>query len=46
MTNLQLVLTIAIPSLLILVGIVLDNTRFNAIDARLTAMEGDRHDHR
>lgn len=48
MTNLQLVLTIAIPSLLVLVGIFLNNARFNAIDARfnsietrLTTMEGD-----
>lgn len=48
MTNLQLVLTIAIPSLLVLVGIFLNNARFNGIDARfnsietrLTTMEGD-----
>jgi hypothetical protein len=48
MSNLQLVLTIAIPSLLVLVGIFLNNVRFNGIDARfngiearLTSMEGD-----
>lgn len=41
MTNLQLVLTISIPSLLILVGIFLNNARFNSIETRLTTMEGD-----
>jgi len=41
MSNLQLVLTIAIPSMLILVGIFLNNARFNSIEARLTTMEGD-----
>jgi hypothetical protein len=54
MSNLQLVLTIAIPSLLVLVGIFLNNARFNGIDARfnsiesrLTTMEGDlRHFYR
>jgi hypothetical protein len=42
MTNLQLALTIAIPSMLVLVGIFLNNARFNSIDTRLTTMEGDR----
>jgi hypothetical protein len=41
MTNLQLVLTAAIPSMLILVGIFLDNAGFNSIETRLTTMEGD-----
>jgi hypothetical protein len=41
MTNLQLILTIAIPSILVLVGIFLNNARFNSIEARLTTMEGD-----
>jgi hypothetical protein len=41
MSNLQLVLTIAIPSMLVLVGIFLNNARFNSIEARLTTMEGD-----
>lgn len=41
MTNLQLVLTIAIPSLLILLGIFLNNARFSSIETRLTTMEGD-----
>ena len=41
MTNLQLVLTIVIPSLLILVGIFLNNARFNTIESCLTTMEGD-----
>ena len=41
MTNLQLVLTIGIPSLLILVGIFPNNARFNTIETRLTTMEGD-----
>jgi hypothetical protein len=47
MTNLQLALTIAIPSLLILVGIFLNNARFNTIESRLTTLEGDlRHFYR
>ena len=48
MTNLQLMMTIAIPSILVLVGIFLNNARFNGIDGRfssietrLTTMEGD-----
>jgi len=41
MTNLQLVLSICIPSLLILVGIFLNNARFNSIETRLTTMGGD-----
>jgi hypothetical protein len=41
MTNLQLVLSVGIPSLLILVGIFLNNARFNTIETRLTTMEGD-----
>ena len=41
MTNLQLALSIAIPSILILVGIFLNNARFNSIETGLTTMEGD-----
>jgi hypothetical protein len=41
MTNLQLVLSISIPSLLILIGIFLNNARFNGLEARLTTIEGD-----
>jgi hypothetical protein len=41
MSNLQLVLTSSIPSMLVLVGIFLNNARFNSIEARLTTMEGD-----
>ena len=41
MTNLQLVLTVSIPSLLILVGIFLNNARFNTIETRLATIEGD-----
>lgn len=41
MTNLQLLLSVSIPSILILVGIFLNNARFNTIEARLTTMEGD-----
>jgi hypothetical protein len=41
MTNLQWVLTVGIPSILILVGIFLNNARFNTIETRLTTMEGD-----
>jgi hypothetical protein len=41
MTNLQLIPTIAIPSILVLVGIFLNNARFNSIETRLTTMEGD-----
>ncbi|HEV2325504.1 MAG TPA: hypothetical protein VGS10_16245 [Terracidiphilus sp.] len=41
MTNLQLVLSISIPSLLILVGIFLNNARFNSVEARLASIEGD-----
>ena len=39
MTNLQLALSIGIPSLLVLVGIFLNNARFGAIDNRFTAMD-------
>jgi low affinity Fe/Cu permease len=39
MTNLQLVLTISIPSLLILVGIFLDNAGFNSIETRLATID-------
>jgi hypothetical protein len=41
MTNLQLALTIAIPSILVMVGIFLNQARFNSIETRLTTMEGD-----
>jgi hypothetical protein len=41
MTNLQLALTIAIPSILVLVGIFLDHAGFNSVETRLTTMEGD-----
>jgi hypothetical protein len=48
MTNLQQILAITIPSLLILLGIFQDNAgfnrieaRFNSVEARLTTMEGD-----
>jgi hypothetical protein len=41
MTNLQLIMTVAIPSILVLVGIFLNNARFNSIETRLTTMEGD-----
>jgi hypothetical protein len=40
MTNLQLALSIGIPSLLVLVGIFLNNARFSAIDNRFSAMDG------
>lgn len=47
MTNLQMVLTIGIPSLLVLVGIFLNHARFNGLEARLTTIEGDlRHFYR
>lgn len=39
MTNLQLALSIGIPSLLVLVGIFLNNARFSAIDNRFTATD-------
>jgi hypothetical protein len=39
MSNLQLVLTIAIPSLLVLVGIFLNNARFNGIDSRFNGID-------
>ena len=41
MTNLQLVLSIGIPSLLIMVGMFLNNARFNSIESRLISIEGD-----
>lgn len=41
MTNLQLAWSVGIPSLLILVGIFLNNARFNSIETRLTTLEGD-----
>jgi hypothetical protein len=43
MTNLQLVLSIGVPSLLILAGIFLNSARFNTIETRLTTMAGDLH---
>jgi len=47
MTNLQLALTIAIPSILVMVGIFLNNARFNCIETRLTKIAGDlRHFYR
>lgn len=47
MTNIQLAFSIAIPSILVLVGILLNNARFNSIETRLTTMEGDlRHFYR
>lgn len=39
MTNLQLSLSIGIPSLLVLVGIFLNNARFGAIDGRFSTIE-------
>ena len=39
MTNLHLVLTIAISSLLVLAGIFLNNARFNGIDSRFNSIE-------
>lgn len=39
MTNLQLALSIGIPSLLVLVGIFLNNARFNSIDARFSGVD-------
>ncbi len=39
MTNLQLALSIGIPSLLVLVGIFLNNARFGSIDSRLDRMQ-------
>ena len=41
MTNLQLTLAVAMPSLLVLMGIFLNNACFNSIETRLTTMEGD-----
>lgn len=41
MSNNQLWLAIGIPSFLILVGMFQNNTRFNAIEARLIAIEND-----
>jgi hypothetical protein len=41
MTNLQSVLTVGVPSILVLLGIFLNNARFNTIESRLTTMEGD-----
>jgi hypothetical protein len=41
MTNLQLALSIGIPSLLVLVGIFLNNARFSVIESRLDRMGSD-----
>jgi len=41
MTNLQLALSIGIPSLLVLVGIFLNNARFGGTDSRLDRMQAD-----
>jgi hypothetical protein len=39
MTNLQLWLAIGIPSILVIVGIFLNNARFNAIDTRFNGVD-------
>jgi len=44
MTNLQLALTIGIPSLLVSVGIFLNNARFNSIDGRFNSIDGRFND--
>lgn len=41
MTNLQLVLTIAIPSLLILVGMFLNNSRSNTLEGHIDRLGSD-----
>lgn len=41
MTNLQLLVSIGIPSILILVGILFNHARFNTIEGRLISIEGD-----
>ncbi len=38
MTNLQLALSIGIPSLLVLVGIFLNNSRFGVVESRIDRM--------
>jgi hypothetical protein len=40
MSNLQLALSIGIPSLLVLVGIFLNNVKFSAIDERFGLIDG------
>lgn len=39
MTDLQLALTIGIPSLLILLGMVLDRARFRGLEAKIAGIE-------
>lgn len=41
MTNLQLLLSIGIPTLAVLVSILLNSARFSAIEQRLIVMESD-----
>lgn len=41
MTNLQLLLSIGIPTFAVLASILFNNARFNSIDARLISIEGD-----
>lgn len=41
MTDLQLALSIGIPSLLVLVGILINHARFGSIEGRLSTIEGD-----
>lgn len=39
MTNLQLLLTISIPTLAIIVSMIMNNGRFNGIEARMGSMD-------
>jgi hypothetical protein len=41
MTNTQLFLSIGIPTLAVIISMIFNNGRFNAIESRLVSIEGD-----
>jgi hypothetical protein len=41
MTNAQLLLSIGIPTLAVIISMIFNNGRFNAIESRLISIEGD-----
>jgi hypothetical protein len=41
MTNLQLLLSIGVPTVAVLIGIFYNNARFNSVEQRLIVIEGD-----
>ena len=41
MSNVQLLLSVSIPTLAVIVSMIINNGRFNAIESRLISIEGD-----